>query len=234
MRFSPLCLSALYRYRLGKRKRDTASEAWLCCYNFQQMGNVLLKYKYLTVTIASFALLVADWFLPPDILASHIVSLVGVLGLAVGGILAIWKSKNHKKALLWALYVLLLGQFLYSNFVSTLGSSYIFPTADYPPVISWNCPDFNQLVVPDSGSCVYNCPEESVRVLPASSTTKGFPVTLFYDDGPCDDTYTGRTNGFVFAVTLNILYIAIATALFGYVLRKQANSPKKVVRRRNR
>jgi len=142
-----------------------------------------------------------------------------------------FKIKNRKKLLLGVAYALLLGHFLFSTFIATLGPAYTF-----------NYQDFNKAcAVFDARnpgiSCIISCP--SLTTLPSygpALSQKGFPTTLYYGaNDPCYGTaYAAPTDDFAAALTVNVLYVAVITTLFGYLWRKSGKDHKHTARRNNR
>jgi len=122
------------------------------------------------------------------------------------------------RVILTIILALLFTQAVFSDFVRTIGPSYLINTSGVQADNNKFCPPQNQ-IPPGSGECVINCPANNG---PLNPQIKGFPFQRndFYDE--CGYTVIPyKTSDFTLARVLDYTYLGIITLVLAILITKQ-------------
>lgn len=125
---------------------------------------------------------------------------------------------------LTVLYLLALGQFIFSNFAHTLGPSYTIRSSGYTRDYNAYCsPQLRKL---NFGSCPGECPNITQDTPYVTPVVKGFPFVVYQDFNMCGARRTTvfRPSDFTAAITLNALYIVSLTVAYFLASRRVART----------
>jgi len=142
---------------------------------------------------------------------------------------------KRKHAIVLAIYLLVLGHFVFSNYVRTIGPSYTIMTAKYRQDLDGPCDSARQLyprgLPAHFSDCLsHSCPLYGAGNPPAYSL-KGFPFAVNDAFASCNKWVDLPVSDFILARVLNYAYISfftIASVLYLFIAcRKPANTRQK-------
>ena len=118
------------------------------------------------------------------------------------------------KTILVVIYIVILGQFLYSNFVQVIGPQYTIRTAAYTSDNDPYCPSEDGKPV-DPIQCIGGCPLLTFNDVSNVPNHKGFPFKTNDFWSSCDIYFHAyASKDFSEARTLDLVYIVMVTGLY--------------------